>query len=166
MYLIVFGGGAMNGQELMVRESSQVGQETQADNDGQVIAMWLHGRPHTTQRAYSYEVQGLLAAVGKPLVQITLGDLQGYFSTMATLAPASQARAIHATKSLFAFAKKIGYLIFNPGTPKIILASGTGIGKPFSRWACRVRRIAAATGRPMVCLVGHMPKPAILFSDQ
>jgi len=41
----------MNGQELMVRESSQVGQVAQADNDGQVIAMWLHGRPHTTQRA-------------------------------------------------------------------------------------------------------------------
>ena len=122
----------MNGQELMLRESSQAGQVAQADNDGQVIAMWLHGRPHTTQRAYSYEVQGLLAAVGKPLVQITLGDLQGYFSTLATLAPASQARAIHATKSLFAFAKKIGYLTFNPGAPEIILASGTGIGKPFS----------------------------------
>ena len=57
----------MSGKELMVRESSQMGQVAQADNDNQVLAMWLHGRPQTTQRAYAYEVQGLLAVVGKPL---------------------------------------------------------------------------------------------------
>jgi len=34
----------------------------------------------------------LLAAVGKPLVQITLGDLQGYFSTLELLSPSSRPR--------------------------------------------------------------------------
>jgi integrase/recombinase XerD len=104
----------VNRQDLMVRESGQVGQVAQADNDNQVLTMWLHGRPQTTQRAYVYEVKALLAIVRKPLKAITLGDLQGYFTGLANLAPTSQARAINATKSLFSFAQRIGYLTFNP----------------------------------------------------
>jgi integrase/recombinase XerD len=68
-------------------------------------------------------LQGVLAALGKPLSQITLGDLQGYFSGLESLAAASQARAINAVKSLFSFAQRIGYLTFNPAAavqgPKI-----------------------------------------------
>jgi integrase/recombinase XerD len=113
----------MKEKELMVRDQGQVGPVAQADNDNQVFALWLHGRPHTTQRAYAYEVQRVLAAVGKPLAQITLGDLQGYFSTLEPLASASRARAINAVKSLFSFAQRIGYLSFNPAAavqgPKI-----------------------------------------------
>ena len=113
----------MKGNDLAVRDHGQVEPVHQADNDAQVIAMWLHGRPHTTQRAYSYEVRGLLAAVGRPLHNITLGDFQGYFSTLDPLAPASRARAINAVKSLFSFAQRIGYLHFNPAaailSPKI-----------------------------------------------
>lgn len=107
----------MQGQELTVRDRGQageVGQVRQAENDTQVIAMWLHGRPVTTARAYGYEVGALLAVMVKPLNRITLGDLQGYFSTLATLAPASQARSINAAKSLFSFAQRIGYIKFNP----------------------------------------------------
>jgi site-specific recombinase XerD len=48
----------MNGKELAVRVEGQAVPVRQADNDTQVTAMWLHGRPHTTQRAYAYEVQG------------------------------------------------------------------------------------------------------------
>ena len=113
----------MGDKELMVRASSQMGQVPQADNDNQVVALWLHGRPQTTQRAYVYEVKALMAVVGKPLKAITLGDLQGYFTGLAGLASASQARAVNAVKSLFAFAQRIGYLAFNPGaairSPKI-----------------------------------------------
>lgn len=89
-------------------------QQSQADNDSQVISMWLHGRPATTQRAYEYEIRGLLAAVAKPLRHFTLGDLQGYFSHLEKLASASRARAVNAAKSLFSFALRIGYLTFNP----------------------------------------------------
>jgi site-specific recombinase XerD len=113
----------MSGKELMVRESSQVGQVAQADNDNQVLAMWLHGRPQTTQRAYAYELQGMLLTLDKPLRMVSLSDLQGYFDTLAGLSPASQARAVNAVKSLFSFAQRIGYLDFNPGaalrSPKI-----------------------------------------------
>jgi integrase/recombinase XerD len=110
-------------KELMIRDKGEVEYLVQADNDNQVIAMWLHGRPATTQRAYSFEVRGLLAALRKPLQKVTLGDLQVYFSTLESLAPASRARAINAVKSLFGFAQKIGYLHFNPAAavhgPKI-----------------------------------------------
>jgi integrase/recombinase XerD len=104
----------MPGKELTVREVGQAGIAPQADNDDQVIAMWLHGRPATTQRAYAFEVQGAMAVLNKPLRQITLGELQGYFSGLEVLAPASRARAINAVKSLFSFAQRIGYLTFNP----------------------------------------------------
>jgi site-specific recombinase XerD len=113
----------MGDKELMIRDKGQVGPVAQADNDNQMLAMWLHGRPATTQRAYSYEVQGLLAFTGKPLAHITLGDLQGFFSGLESLAPASRARVINAVKSLFRFAQRIGYLHFNPAatvlSPKI-----------------------------------------------
>lgn len=113
-------------EALAVRDKGQageVGQVRQAENDSQVIAMWLHGRPETTQRAYAFEIKTLMAVVVKPLNTITLADLQTYFSGLSDLAPASQARAINAAKSLFSFALKIGYLRFNPATviisPKI-----------------------------------------------
>lgn len=105
----------MSGKELTSREYSQGGGAVgQAENDNQVFAMWLHGRPQTTMRAYSYEMHGILAVVGKPLQRITLRDLQGYFSTLERLSPASQARSINALKSFFSFAQRIGYLAFNP----------------------------------------------------
>jgi site-specific recombinase XerD len=104
----------MKGQGVTVNKRGRMGPVAQADNDNHVIAMWLHGRPATTQRAYAYEVKALLAVVMKPLKSITLGDLQGYFGGLADLAPASQARAINAAKSLFSFGQRIGYLIFNP----------------------------------------------------
>ncbi len=98
-------------------------QVRQAENDTQVIGLWLHGRPATTSRAYAYEVRALLSVVDKPLNQVTLGDLQRFFSGLADLAPTSQGRAINAVKSLFSFAQKIGYLNFNPAAavhaPKI-----------------------------------------------
>jgi len=104
-------------EALAVRDRGQageVGQVRQADNDNQVIAMWLHGRPVTTARAYGYEVGALMAVVVKPLAQITLGDLQTYFDGLVDLAPATRSRSINAVKSLFRFAQRIGYIKFNP----------------------------------------------------
>jgi len=113
----------MQGMELALQQGGQVKEVCQAESNGQVLTMWLHGRPATTQRAYLFEVQGMLAIVNKPLDHITLGDLQDYFSGLVYLAPASLARAVNAVKSLFRFAQKIGYLKFNPAaailSPKI-----------------------------------------------
>jgi integrase/recombinase XerD len=98
----------MGGKELTSKEYGQgEGAVGQAENDNQVLAMWLHGRPKTTTRAYFYEIQRMLSEVGKPLQRITLGDLQGCIDNLTGLSPASQARGINAIKSLFSFAQRI-----------------------------------------------------------
>ena len=89
----------------------------QADTDGQVVAMWLHGRSPHTQRAYSRDATRFLAFAGKPLRQVTLADVQAFADSLAGLAPASRARALAAVKSLLAFAHRIGYLPFDVGAP-------------------------------------------------
>ncbi|MHB8644383.1 MAG: tyrosine-type recombinase/integrase [Thermomicrobiales bacterium] len=83
--------------------------------DDQVVALWLHGRPAETQRAYRREADRFRAFVAKPLAAITLGDVQAYADTLVALAPASQGRALGAVKSLLAFAHRLGYLPFDVG---------------------------------------------------
>jgi site-specific recombinase XerD len=92
----------------------------QADSDEQVLAMFLYqkGRrsPHTHE-AYVRELARFRAVVPQPLRAITVADLQRYQEHLAEdlqLAPASQARALSTIRSLFTFARKLGYLPFNP----------------------------------------------------
>jgi integrase/recombinase XerD len=91
----------------------------QAETDSQVIQLWLHGRSPHTQRAYFKDVQDFLANVSKPLHQITLGNLQQYSDYLHSkeMAPASCRRKIAAIKSMFGFAHRIGYLVFDVGKP-------------------------------------------------
>lgn len=58
-----------------------------------------------------------LAFVGKPLVQITVGDLQAWAEQLREeeLAPATRAHRLAAVKSLLSLAHRLGYLPFNPG---------------------------------------------------
>lgn len=88
---------------------------SQADNDAQVVQLWLHGRSRHTQRAYSANARRLFAFVGKPLSHLSLRDLQTFRDSLSGLAPSSQAQTLAAVKSLLAFARKIGYLTFNVG---------------------------------------------------
>jgi len=50
----------------------------QAENDIQLIDLWINGRSKHTQRAYLKDVNSFLKTVAKPLYQILLVDLQGY----------------------------------------------------------------------------------------
>ena len=83
--------------------------------DDYVVALWLHGRPAETQRAYRREGGRFRAIVDKPLAAVTLGDVQAYADTLVALAPSSQGRALGAVKSLLAFAHRLGYLPFDVG---------------------------------------------------
>lgn len=85
----------------------------QADSDQQLIALWLHGRPATTQRTYQDALRRLADFTDKQLPNITLGDLQGLVDSLDGLAVNSQKRIIASVKSLFTFGQKIGYLRFN-----------------------------------------------------
>ena len=87
----------------------------QADNDSQLIALWLHGRKVHTQRAYAADVQRLLAAVQKPLAEIILSDLQSFSDSLGALSANTQKRTLSTVKSLFSFAHKLGYIRFNVG---------------------------------------------------
>src|SRR5262245_27875420 len=87
----------------------------QADNDAQVIELWLHGRSRHTQRAYRANASRLFAFTGKPLAQVSLGDLQAFRDSLTALASSSQSQTLAAVKSLLAIARKIGYLTFNVG---------------------------------------------------
>ena len=63
----------------------------QADNDLQLIELWLHGRSKHTQRAYRKDVNEFLRKVEKPLNQILLFEIQQYANQLeaSDLKPAS-----------------------------------------------------------------------------
>ena len=50
----------------------------QADNDEQVVSLWLHGRSPHTQKAYSGDVVRFLKYVGKQINFVRLVDLQSF----------------------------------------------------------------------------------------
>lgn len=90
---------------------------SQADNDQQLIALWLnsHTSEHT-RRAYAADVARLLAHTGgKSLAATTLSELQSFAESMGDLSASSRKRTINAVKSLLSFGQKVGYLRFNVG---------------------------------------------------
>jgi integrase/recombinase XerD len=87
----------------------------QAQSDGQLVAIWLHGRSPHTQRAYRADVERFRSRAGKPWAQVTLADLQAFADSLDGLAPASRYRTLSAVKSLLAFGHRIGYLPFDVG---------------------------------------------------
>jgi integrase/recombinase XerD len=91
----------------------------QARTDAQLLELWLFGRSPHTRRAYRREAARFLAFAGRPLREVTLGDVQAFATALAAeaaaLTPASQARALAAVKSLLAFGHRLGYLPFDVG---------------------------------------------------
>jgi integrase/recombinase XerD len=84
----------------------------QAENEAQLIELWLHGRSVHTQLSYRKDVGRFLTFVGKPLPQVMLREFQAFVDQLQG-APSSRRLAIAAVKSLFSFAAKIGYIRFN-----------------------------------------------------
>jgi site-specific recombinase XerD len=87
----------------------------QAENEEKLVAMWLHGRAGGTRRAYGGDAAAFLAFVEKPLVAVTVGDVQTFADSLGGLASASQARKLSAIKSLLSFAHRVGFVPFNVG---------------------------------------------------
>ena len=89
-------------------------QAAQADTDDQLVALWLHGRPANTTRAYRADWERFAGFVDEnPVRAVKLGDVQAYADSLDGLAPATRARRLNVVRSLFAFALRIGYLQFN-----------------------------------------------------
>lgn len=90
--------------------------QVQEDQDQQVIGMWLHGRPASTQQVYRNDVARFMGFIApKTLQTCTLGDLQRYADSLGHLAPATQNRMLSTVKSLLSFANKEDYCRFNVG---------------------------------------------------
>ena len=89
----------------------------QANTDAALIDLWLAGRPLTTAAAYRKDAVRFLAFTGKPLADVTVGDIHAYAAHLAgqDIRPASQRRPIAAIKSLLAFGVQVGYLYYNVG---------------------------------------------------
>ena len=88
----------------------------QADNDEQLIDLWLHGRPKNTQRGYRSEIDRFIEFVNRPLRSVKLSDLQWFADELGqSLKESSVHRAVNAVKSLLAFGHRLGYLQFDVG---------------------------------------------------
>ena len=90
----------------------------QANSDDQLLALWLHGRPKTTQRAYRAETNRFMEYAEKPIRLVKLIDLQIFANHLdeVGLKPTSVHRAMSAVKSLFAFGFRLGYIQFDVGS--------------------------------------------------
>ena len=55
--------------------------------------------------------------IGKQLNAVTIGDIQAFMDSIGDYSPASKARMAASIKSLFSFAKRIGYLHFDVASP-------------------------------------------------
>jgi len=90
-----------------------------AHSDERLVRLWLHGKSEATREAYLSDLSKFASFTGgKPLRAVTLADVQEFADDLSELlAPASQARALDALKSLFSFGHQVGYLPFDVGRP-------------------------------------------------
>ncbi len=90
---------------------------SQANDDLHLINLWLQGKSSHSQEAYVRDVEQFVDFVDLPLSEVKLQhfwDWVNHLEEKGTL-PATQARKLAAVKSLFSFAHRIGYLLFNVG---------------------------------------------------
>ena len=89
------------------------------DADAQLIQLWVHGKSRHTRRYYQKDARRFLEFVGKPLVQVTLADIQAFSDSLeaSNLERSSQGRILSAVKSLLAFGNRLGLLPVNVGAP-------------------------------------------------
>ena len=90
----------------------------QADNDEQVIAMWLRKKSEQTQVNYRRDVARLFRVIGgKRIADVTLRDLHTFDEHLERegLMVSSRVRTVSTIRSLLTFSAKIGYTRFNVG---------------------------------------------------
>ena len=94
----------------------------QADNDQELIQLWLHGKSQHTQRYYKSDTDRFFKFVNKPLRQIILSDLQSFSDILNSgeLTDGSVRRILSSVKSMISFSHKLGYLPFDISRPLIL----------------------------------------------
>jgi site-specific recombinase XerD len=85
----------------------------QAENDKQVMNLWLFGKADKTVKEYRRDIDSFMDSTGhKPLRFVTLADVQNYLASLDRYAPRTQGRKLAAIKSLLSFSQKIGWTPF------------------------------------------------------
>jgi len=84
------------------------------ETDRRLVEMWLHGKSTHTKRAYRRAAERFLRFVGKPLSEVTLGDLQDFSDTLVGKA-SSRAQVIASVTALLSFGWWLGVLRANVG---------------------------------------------------
>jgi len=94
----------------------------QADNDQELIKLWLHGKSKHTQRYYRFDVEHFFRFTHKSLRQVILKDLQNFADHIdqQDLVDGSKRRILSSVKSLISFAHKLGYLPYDISRPLIL----------------------------------------------
>jgi len=94
----------------------------QADNDQELIKLWLHGKSRHTQRYYTSDIEHFFKFSNKTLKQVILKDLQNFADHIdqQDLVDGSKRRILSSVKSLISFAHKLGYLPFDISRPLIL----------------------------------------------
>lgn len=87
-----------------------------ASTDAQLIELWLSGRPESTQSVYRPVVDEFLTLVQKGLQDAQVADLVR-FSESLVGSEATRYRKVSTLKSLFSYAHRTGYCLFNIGLP-------------------------------------------------
>jgi integrase/recombinase XerD len=108
----------MNETTALARTSLVPESRPSGENDAAFIELWLGTKVSVhTQRAYRSEIDRFRQAMDKPLVWVTMADLQAYAGQLGqgNHKPATQNRALTAIKSLLTFGQETGFLPFNVG---------------------------------------------------
>lgn len=94
-------------------------QQVSAENstDELLLRTWLNGRSANTRRAYERDARACLASIGRSASAASIADLQAWSEGLAGLALATRNRKRAAVKSLFRFAKDMGFADGNPAAP-------------------------------------------------
>lgn len=99
---------------------STVAQEMGIMNDEHLITLFLN-RPRPkqwakmTRKAYHNDMKAFVTFIdGTPLAQVTYVQLVQYYQTLQDYAPATQQRMINLMRSLFSFARRLGYIQRDP----------------------------------------------------
>ena len=92
-------------------------QLSQADDDGHLVRLWLHGKSPNTRDAYERDLRAFVDFADAPLRQLKLQHVQDWTDALEArgLAGATRARKLSAVKSLLSFGHKLGYLTYNVG---------------------------------------------------
>ncbi|MBS0982161.1 tyrosine-type recombinase/integrase [Gluconobacter cerinus] len=83
-------------------------------DDDRLVNMWLHNRSANTSRAYRADVDAFRQWTGKPLADVVLDDLQGWFDGL-TGSDATRRRKLASVKSALAFGVRVGFLDVDVG---------------------------------------------------